>query len=139
VHFAKGTLLDYDDVYLSEGGWPQMAHQDAAERERLRGRHRPLNYASAKAPRVSYGAYEQKLEKRVTPDTPPSAQPIEEDQWSPNVSAEPIPTSLSAEESGGAMQALSISLGGETSSVTQSVYEGKAPLETLPQSSTKDR
>ncbi|MCG8449211.1 MAG: TolC family protein [Pirellulales bacterium] len=59
VHFAKGTLLDYDGVYLSEGGWPQVAYRDAAEREHLRGKNRPLNYSSAKAPRVSYGPYEQ--------------------------------------------------------------------------------
>ena len=63
VHFAKGTLLAYDGVYLSEGGWPQMAYQDAAERNRLRGQRRALNYASAKAPRVSHGTYEQQLDE----------------------------------------------------------------------------
>ncbi len=66
VHFAKGTLLDYDGVYLSEGGWPRAAHADAARREQLRGRSVPLNYASANAPRVSHGPYEQRLDK-VTP------------------------------------------------------------------------
>ena len=30
VHFSKGTLLDYDGVYLTEGGWPMAAYQDAA-------------------------------------------------------------------------------------------------------------
>jgi hypothetical protein len=60
VHFAKGTLLDYDGVYLSEGGWPIAAYQDAAVREQRRGQPHPLNYASSKAPRVSYGPYDQR-------------------------------------------------------------------------------
>jgi hypothetical protein len=41
VHFAKGSLLDYNEVYLSEGMWPVKAYYDAAERrERL---SRPLD------------------------------------------------------------------------------------------------
>jgi hypothetical protein len=56
-------LLDYDCVYLSEGGWPMAAYQDAATREHRRGKPRPLNYASSKAPRVAYGPYEQRLDK----------------------------------------------------------------------------
>jgi hypothetical protein len=59
VHYAKGTLLDYDGVELSESGWPAKAYRDAAERERLRGKPRPLNYMSATAPRVSDGPYNQ--------------------------------------------------------------------------------
>ena len=47
VHYAKGTLLDYDGVYLSEGGWPMAAYQDAAIRENRRGKPHPLNYASS--------------------------------------------------------------------------------------------
>ena len=62
VHFAKGTLLDYDGVYLSEGGWPQKAYRDAAQREKQRGKRRKINYASARAPRVAYGPYEQRLD-----------------------------------------------------------------------------
>ena len=65
VHFSKGTLLDYDGIYLSEGGWPQQAYQDAARRESLRGKSRPLNYSSAKAPRVSHGPYNQDVEKPI--------------------------------------------------------------------------
>ena len=63
VHFAKGTLLDYDGVFLSEGGWPRKAYQDAAELERRRGSPKPMNYSSAHAPRVSYGPYEQQLDE----------------------------------------------------------------------------
>ena len=59
VHFSKGTLLEYDGVYLSEGQWPDKAYQDASALERRRGRPRPLNYASRQAPVVSHGAYDQ--------------------------------------------------------------------------------
>jgi outer membrane protein TolC len=59
VHYAKGTLLAYDGILLSEDGWCPVAYDDAAERERRRGKPRPLNYASAQAPRVSSGAYDQ--------------------------------------------------------------------------------
>ena len=59
VHFSKGTLLDYDGVYLSEGGWPMKAYEDAAERESLRGKPRPMNYASARAPCVGGGPIDQ--------------------------------------------------------------------------------
>ena len=85
VHFAKGTLLNYDGVYLSEGGWPQKAYQDAAMRESLRGKRRPLNYSSAKAPRVSYGPYEQQLDKVLVPMEYPE---IPEETKVPNESVE---------------------------------------------------
>ncbi len=106
VHYAKGTLLDYDGVYLSEGGWPTAAYQDAALRESLRGRPKEINYASSQSPRVAYGPYDQRPDKvyRV-----PASNEIEvEDEaaeipspanlqstepfWKPTVSAEPIPT-----------------------------------------------
>jgi hypothetical protein len=59
VHFVKGTLLDYDGVYLAEGPWPGKAYHDAAEREASRSQPRPLNYASSKAPVVSNGPFDQ--------------------------------------------------------------------------------
>lgn len=93
VHFAKGTLLDYDGVYLSEGGWPQKAYRDAAERESLRGKRRPLNYASASAPRVAYGPYEQRLD-RVAPLALPVEPELMEDS-EPTEAAEPIEMEIS--------------------------------------------
>jgi outer membrane protein TolC len=150
VHYAKGTLLDYDGVFLSEGGWPQMAYQDAAERKYLSGEKRPLNYASAQAPRVSYGPYEQHLDQLAPRESAPAvpepadmekqAEPLEPtadpqaairlaEPWAPQVQAEPIPTDAATGE---AMQALSVSLGGETASVTPSDHEEEA-LRQLPQ------
>jgi len=118
VHFAKGTLLDYDGVYLSEGGWPSAAHQDAARRESRRGKPLPLNYASRTASRVSYGPYDQTIEKSLPveltlPETtppathePPLTNPAEASivdpqaaiDWKPEIQSVPLrtqPASLS--------------------------------------------
>ncbi|HEX5105357.1 MAG TPA: hypothetical protein VFV87_16175, partial [Pirellulaceae bacterium] len=35
VHLEKGTLLDYNRIFLAEGPWPGKAHADAAQRARL--------------------------------------------------------------------------------------------------------
>jgi outer membrane protein TolC len=59
VHYAKGTLLDFDGVHLAEGPWISDAYADAAERAVRRGRPRPLNYASTRAPRASQGVVPQ--------------------------------------------------------------------------------
>lgn len=59
VHFVKGTLLDYDGIFLAEGPWPGEAYHDAAKRESQRGRPLPLNYASSRAPVVSRGTFDQ--------------------------------------------------------------------------------
>lgn len=108
VHFAKGTLLDYDGVYLSEGGWPMAAHEDAAIRERRRGAPHELNYASSQAPRVAYGPYDQRPGQSVIISAPlgePLEQPAPEEPtaaiegqvtqtqlppWKPEFTAEPI-------------------------------------------------
>ncbi len=59
VHYAKGTLLEYDGVVLNESQWPAKAYADAAERESLRFKPRPLNYVSSRAPRTADGPYDQ--------------------------------------------------------------------------------
>jgi outer membrane protein TolC len=59
VHFVKGTLLEYDGIFLAEGPWPGEAYEDAAKLEATRGAPRPLNYASSKSPRVSVGPHAQ--------------------------------------------------------------------------------
>jgi hypothetical protein len=74
VHYAKGTLLDYDGVMLSESGWPAKAYADATERDALRGKPRPLNYASARAPIVSEGPYAQQA---LGDSLPPGTEFIE--------------------------------------------------------------
>jgi hypothetical protein len=82
VHFVKGTLLEYDGVYLAEGPWPGEAYHDAAKREASRSRPVPLNYASSQAPRVSRGAFGQHAEVALPvhatiPGT--TSEPVEEE------------------------------------------------------------
>jgi len=92
VHFAKGTLLDYDGVFLSEGSWRPQAYRDAADKARYRGRSVPLNYASSRAPIVSRGAYRQE-ERRPTLPLQPGAEPLDPtgSPGRPRGPAEPIP------------------------------------------------
>jgi outer membrane protein TolC len=70
VHFVKGTLLEYDGVYLSEGPWPGAAYHDAAKREASRSEPQPLNYASSLAPVVSRGPHAQHVGGDMLPAEP---------------------------------------------------------------------
>jgi outer membrane protein TolC len=55
VHFEKGTLLEFCDISLAEGAWPDKALRDAARRERLRGAPHSIDYAMRRPPVVSVG------------------------------------------------------------------------------------
>ena len=33
MQLEKGTLLDYNEVFLNEGAWPDKAYEDAEERD----------------------------------------------------------------------------------------------------------
>ena len=44
VHFRKGSLLEYNDVYLAEGPWPAKAYFDAHRRARARDAAYYLDY-----------------------------------------------------------------------------------------------
>lgn len=60
VHFEKGSLLDYNEVHLAEGEWPDKAYRDAAQRDRSRLANKPLNYIlTRRPPQVSAGLYWQ--------------------------------------------------------------------------------
>ena len=97
VHFVKGTLLDYDGVYLSEGPWPGAAYVDAAKREASRSMPVPLNYASSRAPIVSQGKFPQLVEEPAMPmggttaPTPTGAAPNVAPGTLPSEEAIPLP------------------------------------------------
>ena len=92
VHFVKGTLLEYDGVFLSEGPWPGEAYEDAAKREASRGKPRPLNYASSRAPVVSRGAFDQQTGMPVLGE-PENVISPEPDTLPPPSDVLPLPTS----------------------------------------------
>jgi hypothetical protein len=62
VHFVKGSLLDYNEVYLAEGPWPAKAYRDAADREHRRLPPLGLDELTLRrAPIVSQGQYPQQI------------------------------------------------------------------------------
>lgn len=60
VHFRKGTLLEYDNVCLEEGPWPEKAYFDAMRRARERDASYYLDYGWTRPSVISGGAVPQK-------------------------------------------------------------------------------
>ena len=92
VYFESGALLDYCSVALSEGSWPADAYLDAAERERLRGRPRRIDYRLRQPPWVSADT-RPVVEQPPTAEMEPTLAPVEQNFLDP----EP------AEQDGGTM------------------------------------
>lgn len=59
VHFRKCSILEYNNVYLSEGPWPCKAYTDAYNRARERDAGLYLNYGYSRPSVVSRGPYDQ--------------------------------------------------------------------------------
>jgi len=59
VHFRKGSLLEYNGVYLTEGPWPGKAYFDARRRARAREASIYLDYGFTQPRVVSRGPIEQ--------------------------------------------------------------------------------
>lgn len=81
VHFRKGSLLEYNNVYLAEGPWPEKAYWDALDRARQRDASYYMNYGWSRPRVVSQGPVEQNMgtsDQFITPGNTPS-QP-EQDQ-----------------------------------------------------------
>lgn len=55
VHFYKGSLLEYNGVYLAEGPWPNKAYFDALNRARRRDASWELNYGFTRPDVISRG------------------------------------------------------------------------------------
>ena len=59
VHYRKGSLLEYDGVYLAEGPWPAKAYFDALRQARKRDASMYLDYGYTRPNVMSRGPYEQ--------------------------------------------------------------------------------
>jgi hypothetical protein len=59
VHFRKGSLLEYDGVYLAEGPWPAKAYFDALRQARKRDAGMYLDYGYTRPNVISRGPYDQ--------------------------------------------------------------------------------
>lgn len=79
VQVEKGTLLDYDEVHLNEGPWPEKAQSDADQREWLRGEPYPYDEPPVCLPMIrvtpppaaSQGTYPQAANPLTLPTTEP--------------------------------------------------------------------
>jgi hypothetical protein len=59
VHYRKGSLLDYDGVYLAEGTWPAKAYFDAMRQARKRDAGYYMDYGYTRPNVVSQGPVQQ--------------------------------------------------------------------------------
>jgi hypothetical protein len=91
VHYQKGSLLDYCDVGLAEGAWPDKAYRDAARRADHRGHEKSIDYAFAVPPVVSAGSEAQILGRPVANAQPPQPQPQFQPQFQPQPQLQPAP------------------------------------------------
>jgi hypothetical protein len=83
AQLARGSLLDYNGVYLAEGPWPGKAYADAADHAR-HWRVGRVNYCKTVPGLAARGAYEQQM---LTP-----APPVEEIRsGEPTPAGEPLP------------------------------------------------
>lgn len=59
VHYRKGSLLEYNNVLLAEGPWPEKAYCDAHERARERDAGAYIDYGYTRPRVFSQGPYPQ--------------------------------------------------------------------------------
>jgi hypothetical protein len=95
VHFRKGSLLEYNGVYLAEGPWPRKAYFDAQRRARARDAALYFNYGFTQ-PRVqSRGPIQQSMggsgmsgAPMPPAAMPPAAMPLDTEAIPPGVPVE---------------------------------------------------
>ncbi|MEN6450015.1 MAG: TolC family protein [Thermoguttaceae bacterium] len=85
VHLRKGSLLEYNGVYLAEGPWPGKAYFDARRRARAREAGTYLDYGFTQPRVISRGPIEQHADAGLPPGTTPP-------EVSPDAAKEPVPT-----------------------------------------------
>ncbi len=104
VHFRKGSLLEYNNIHLAEGPWPQKAYWDAKGHARRRAASHYLNYGWSRPRVISQGEVPQhtgtspgglmpRLEGVPTPAPNPTPTPVIPQQ---DVLPMPVPTSAQA-------------------------------------------
>jgi outer membrane protein TolC len=61
LHYQKGSLLEFNGVYLAEGPWPGKAYFDALRRARQRDASLYLDYGYTRPGTISRGPYPQAI------------------------------------------------------------------------------
>ena len=91
LHFRKGSLLEYNGVFLAEGPWPGKAYFDAHRRARQRDASLYLDYGHSRPGVFSRGAVSQNFAERGA-DATATQLPARD----PATRAEPVPAKLPA-------------------------------------------
>jgi hypothetical protein len=94
VHFRKGSILEFDGVYLAEGPWPAKAQFDAKRLARQRDAGHYLDYGFTRPGVISRGAYLQNAGDG--PDGPTGDYRIQHQEGGMTVEPEIIPTPMKA-------------------------------------------
>jgi outer membrane protein TolC len=99
VHYDKGSLLDYCDIGLSEGAWPEKAYRDAVRRADHRGHEKSIDYVFAQPPVVSAGSEAQIIARPAPGGSAPAPQPqsmppANNPEPAPSPSPAPMPGAL---------------------------------------------
>jgi outer membrane protein TolC len=66
VHYRKGSLLEYNNIQLAEGPWPEKAYWDALQRARERDASYYLDYGQTRPSVVSQGPVAQQVGQPTT-------------------------------------------------------------------------
>ena len=91
LHYSKGSLLEYNGVFLAEGPWPGKAYFDAHRRARQRDASLYLDYGHSRPGVFSRGAVSQNFAE-LGADAPATQLPARD----PATRAEPVPANLPA-------------------------------------------
>jgi hypothetical protein len=97
VHYRKGSLLDYNNVFLAEGPWTEKAYWDALGRARERDASYYFNYGWTRPKVMSQGPIPQHIDDAPPVITGEQAAPYEE---IPTPAPTPAPAESPAPETG---------------------------------------
>jgi len=75
IHALKGSLLEYNNIALEEGLWPEKAYWDAHERSRERDAAIHMDYGASRPSVFSLGAYTQNTGSANAQARPPNLTP----------------------------------------------------------------
>jgi outer membrane protein TolC len=132
LHLRKGSLLEYNGVYLAEGPWPAKAYFDALRLGRQRDASIFVDYGFTRPKVVSQGPYEQFQGTPV--GTPPGAS-LDQPRAVP---AETIPTPEPVERDDTQAQATGPRLSKSQPPTREKFDWGTLGLETPAKSASKD-
>jgi outer membrane protein TolC len=89
LHLRKGSLLEYNDVCLSEGPWPGKAYFDAARLARARGAGHYMDYGCTRPGVISRGPIVQNAGQPAA--VPVEPQPVPAGPVGPRPAVEVVP------------------------------------------------